>query len=133
MELEKPDLYRVAEDGASLVLRAGRCGTCGELNFPLSPFGCNACGAEPAKLVEEDMDGHAQLLTFITIHQKLSPKIDAPCVVGEARLANGRIQEIMLQGAGDRFADDMTVRAVPVEVTRGDKSVIACRFAPAEG
>jgi len=130
-ELEKPDLYTLAEDGAHLVLRAARCGDCGALTFPKSPWGCTACGAEPGKVAEEPMSGTAELLTFITIHQKLTPTITPPCVVGEARLANGAIQEIMLAGDEAQYSDGMTIRAIPVEVTRGDKALIACRFAPA--
>ncbi|WP_375691985.1 hypothetical protein [Pseudooceanicola sp. LIPI14-2-Ac024] len=79
------------------------------------------------------MSSRAQLLTFITIHQKLAPGIVPPCVVGEARLANGAIHEVMLEGGADRFADDMAIEAVPVELTRGEATVIACRFAPVEG
>ncbi len=131
MELEKPDLYKLAPDGASLILRAARCGACDALIFPASPYGCTACGAPPETLTEEEMPGTAHLLTFITIHQKLAPTITPPCVVGEARLANGSIQEIMLEGGEERFADGMDLRAVPVEVTRGEDTVIACRFVPA--
>lgn len=133
MELEKPDLYRLADDPRRLTLRAGRCTDCGALIFPLSPYGCTACGADPSGLREEPMSGRAQLLTFITIHQKLAPGLTPPCVVGEARLANGEIHEIMLAGAGDLYADDMEVEAVATEITRGDTALIACRFAPVEG
>ncbi|MGR3321575.1 MAG: hypothetical protein ACU0DK_06565 [Pseudooceanicola sp.] len=131
MNLEKPDLYKLDGEGGGLVLRAGRCTLCDALNFPMSPYGCQSCGAEADALREEEMPGEAQLLTFITIHQKLAPTITPPCVVGEARLANGRIMEVMLDGSEDRYADDMALRAVPVEVARGDETVIACRFAPA--
>lgn len=131
MDLEKPDLYRLSEDGRTLVLRAARCGACQALTFPMSPYGCTACGASVDQVSEEPMDSAAQLLTFITIYQKLVPTITPPCVVGEARLANGAIQEIMLDGAEDRFADDMPIVAVPVEVARKDGPVIACRFVPA--
>jgi uncharacterized protein len=131
LQLEKPDLYRLAEDGRTLVLRAARCGACDALTFPISPYGCTACGAPADRVREEAMTGAAQLLTFITIHQKLVPTITAPCVVGEARLANGAIQEIMLEGGEERFADDMEIVAVPVELARKDGPVIGCRFVPA--
>lgn len=131
MQLEKPDLYTLGPDGQGLSLRADRCEACGTLNFPRSPYGCPACGAETGSLREEAMPGRAELLTFITIHQRLAPGIEPPCVVGEARLANGSIQEVMLEGAEDRFADEMAIEAVPVTVTRDGAELIACRFAPA--
>jgi len=132
LDLEKPDLYRLADDDRRLTLRAGRCAACDALIFPLSPYGCTACGAEPSALTEEPMPGRAQLLTFITIHQRLAPGITPPCVVGEARLANGEIHEIMLAGTGDLYTDDMQLEAVATEITRGDTPLIACRFAPVE-
>lgn len=133
MKLEKPDLYTLAEDGKTLVLRGCRCTRCDALSFPLTAYGCPACGADADAVREEPMPGSAKLLTFITIHQKLTPTITPPCVVGEAELANGTIQEIMLDGDETRFSDDMMVQAVPVQVTRGDETVIACRFAPLKG
>ncbi|MDF1855141.1 hypothetical protein [Pseudooceanicola sp.] len=132
MELEKPDLFSLSSDGGLLDLRGGRCGACGDLNFPFGPYGCTACGAEPDRMSEEVMPGRAQLLTFITIHQKLAPGIVPPCVVGEARLANGSIQEVMLHGAEDQYRDEMMLQAIPVETKRGEDVVIACRFAPAK-
>ena len=133
MDLEKPDLYSVAKDGRTLVLRAGRCGKCHELSFPLTGYGCPKCGAEPEHVTEEAMEGRARLLTFLTLHSKLTPSLPVPLVVGEAELAPGMIHEIMLQGDEDQYQDDMMVQAVPVEITKGDQTVIACRFAPAEG
>lgn len=131
MELEKPDLYRVSEDGRTLVLRAGRCDDCGELSFPLTGYGCPRCGAEPEKVHEEAMDGRATLLTFLTIHTKLVPTLMPPLVVGEAEIAPGLIDEIMLAGTEDQYKDGMTLQAIPVEIDKGDTTVIACRFAPA--
>ncbi|GGE20679.1 hypothetical protein GCM10011360_06700 [Primorskyibacter flagellatus] len=133
MDLEKPDLYRLSPDGRSLILRAGRCGACGDLSFPLTPYGCPLCGAEPAQVREEEMDGQARLLTFLTLHTRLTPTLPVPLVVGEAEMANGAIEEIMLDGDESRYSDGMIVRAAPVEISRGDAQVIACRFVPAEG
>lgn len=132
MDLEKPDLFNLSDDGQSIVLRGGKCSACDAAIFPISPYGCTSCGAEADAVNEVAMDGGAQLLTFITIHQKLSPSIIPPCVVGEARLANGAIQEVMLHGDEGQYRDDMMIRAIPVEITTGDGPVIACRFAPAK-
>lgn len=79
------------------------------------------------------MDGKARLLTFLTLHTKLTPTLPVPLVVGEAEIAPGMIEEIMLVGEEDQYRDDMMVQAVPVEITKGDTTVIACRFAPVEG
>lgn len=133
MDLEKPDLYSVSPDGRTLILRAGRCADCGGLSFPLTRYGCPKCGAEPEAVSEEALDGTATLLTFLTLHTKLTPTLPVPLVVGEAEIAPGMIEEIMLLGDEDQYRDGMTVRAVPVEITKGDATVIACRFAPAEG
>ena len=133
MNLEKPDLYTLSDNGRTLVLRGGPCGQCGELSFPLTLYGCPRCGAEPEQVTEEAMDGTARLLTFLTLHTKLTPTLPVPLVVGEAEIAPGMIEEIMLVGDEDQYADDMMVQAVPVEITKGDTKVIACRFAPVEG
>jgi len=133
MELEKPDLYHLSEDGRALVLRAGRCGSCDGLSFPLTRYGCPLCGAEPEHVAEELLDGRARLLTFLTLHTKLTPTLPVPLVVGEAEIAPGIICEIMLDGAEDQYHDDMLVRAMPVTIEKGDAQVIACRFAPEGG
>jgi uncharacterized OB-fold protein len=133
MDLEKPDLYTLSEDGRTLRLRGGRCAACGELSFPLTRYGCPKCGAEPEHVREEAMDGRARLLTFLTLHGKLTPTLPVPLVVGEAEIAPGMIEEIMLDGEEGRYRDDMMLQAVPVEITKGETTVIACRFAPAEG
>lgn len=133
MDLEKPDLYCVASNGRTMVLRAGRCGACGGLSFPLTGYGCPKCGAEPSEVSEEGLDGTARLLTFLTLHTKLTPTLPVPLVVGEAEIAPGMITEIMLTGDEGQYHDGMIVQAVPVEITKGDATVIACRFAPVEG
>lgn len=133
MELEKPDLYRLSDDGRTLVLRAGRCAACKELSFPLTRYGCPKCGAESDQVSEEVMDGRAQLLTFLTIHTKLIPGMAPPVVVGEAEIAPGMIEEIMLDGTEEQYSDGMMLQAVPVEITKGEATMIACRFVPAEG
>lgn len=132
-KLEKPDLYRLSQDGRHLVLRGGRCGACGGLSFPLTTYGCPICGAEPDQMREEPISGRARLLNFLTIHTKLVPGVMPPFVVGEAEIAPGMIDEIMLDGDEAQYADGMEVQAIPVEITKGDQQVIACRFAPVSG
>ena len=133
MDLEKPDLYRVAPDGRTLILKGARCAACGALSFPLTQYGCPKCGAEATQVSEEALDGRARLLTFLTLHTKLTPTLPVPLVVGEAEIAPGMIEEVMLAGSEERYHDDMIVQAVPVQITKGDKTVIACRFTPVEG
>lgn len=79
------------------------------------------------------MEGRARLLTFLTLHSRLTPTLPVPLVVGEAEIAPGMIEEIMLVGEEGLYHDDMMVQAVPVEIAKGETTVIACRFAPAEG
>ena len=67
MELEKPDLYRLSEDGRTLVLRVGRCATCKELSFPLTRYGCPKCGAEPDQVSEEMMEKMRSRLGFLML------------------------------------------------------------------
>ncbi|MCA0873562.1 hypothetical protein LCL97_22245 [Seohaeicola saemankumensis] len=136
MELEKADLCAIGAgqgaNGPVLTLRAGMCGACRQLHFPITAYGCPRCGAEPGRVAEQALDGRATLLSFATIHSRLSPLITPPCVVGEAEIAPGLIEEIMLAGEESQYADGMAVRAVGVEITRGDTAVLACRFEPAE-
>jgi uncharacterized OB-fold protein len=130
IKLEKPDLYRLSKDGQRLVLRGGRCGACGDLSFPLTAYGCPICGAEPDQMREEPISGRARLLNFLTIHTKLVPGLTPPFVVGEAEIAPGMIDEIMLDGDEALYSDGVEVQAIPVKITKGDQQVIACRFVP---
>jgi uncharacterized protein len=132
MRLEKPDLCRLAPDGRTLHLRASRCAACGGLSFPPSPWGCPLCGAAPDRVEEEETDGRATLLEFITIHTRISPDLSPPVVVGEAELAPGIIEEIELGVPEDRLALGMTVQAVAQEVERESGPALAIRFVPVE-
>ncbi len=131
-ELEKPDLYALADDGRRLQLIMGHCTQCAKHHFPKTGYGCPNCGAVPEHVRSELGDGRATLLTFITLHAKLVPTLEVPCIVGEAQIADGMIEEVMLLGAAEQYRDGMALRAVAHEVTRGGRSVLACRFAPAE-
>jgi len=128
--LEKPDLYRLAEGGRTLELRFARCTACDAPSFPHSPYGCPRCGAPADALREEFRDGRATLLGFVTLHARLAPGIEPPQVVGEAEIAPGLIEEVMLAGDETDFTDGMAIRAIPHEVQREGGAVIACRFAP---
>lgn len=133
MDLEKPDLYAVSENGRTLRLRMGRCGVCGGLSFPLTAYGCPKCAAEPEYMAEELLDGAARLLTFLTLHTRLTPTLPVPLVVGEAEIAPGMIEEVMLVGDESQYRDGMMVQAVPVELATAEGPVLGCRFAPVEG
>lgn len=133
MQLEKPDLYGLAPDGRALRLRAARCGDCGELSFPVVNYGCPQCGAAPERCTEESLSGAATLLEFITIHGQVAPGIAPPIVVGEAELAPGLVEEVVLGVPEEELALGMRLQAVPVEIRRGDDTLIACRFVPKEG
>ncbi len=133
MELEKPDLCRLSEDGRTLRLRASRCGACGGLSFPHAPYGCPLCGAAPERVAEEELSGRARLLEFITIHTPVAPGLKPPVVVGEAEIAPGIVEEIELGVQEDRLTLGMEVQAVPVEIGKDGARVAAIRFVPAEG
>lgn len=132
MQLEKPDLYAVSEDGSSLRLLATRCTQCHGLSFPAARYGCPLCGADLGAGTQEVLDGRARLLSFLTIHSSLGRGLEAPLVVGEAEIAGGIIEEIMLGVPEAALTDGMIVQAVPVAVERNGTAVIACRFVPAE-
>jgi uncharacterized OB-fold protein len=132
LKLEKPDLYAVAKDGCSLNLIMGKCGACKRPHFPKTGYGCPRCGA-PSEQVEEQLNsGRATLLNFITLHAKIVPGLDVPCMVGEAEIASGMIEEVMLLGTDTEYHDGMALQAVAHQVSRGDEVVLACRFAPVE-
>ena len=133
MELEKPDLCRLSEDGRTLRLRASRCGACGGLSFPTAPYGCPLCGAAPERVAEEALSGRATLLEFITIHTRVAPGLKPPVVVGEAEIAPGIVEEIQLGVEEDRLSLGMEVQAVPVEIETEAGPRLAVRFVPAEG
>jgi hypothetical protein len=102
------------------------------LSFPAVNYGCPLCGAVPEACVEEELSGEATLLEFITIHGEVAPGVNPPIVVGEAEIAPGIVEEIELGVPEDRLQLGMTVQAAPVEIARGEETVIACRFMPRE-
>lgn len=53
-------------------------------------------------------------------------------MVGEAEIASGMIEEVMLLGTDTKYHDGMALQAVAHQISRGDDAVLACRFAPAE-
>ncbi|MCC5969201.1 MAG: hypothetical protein JJU15_04575 [Pararhodobacter sp.] len=130
MKLCKPDLYKLSDDGRTMLLRAARCSRCGGLSFPAANYGCPLCGAGPECCSEEALSGEARLLEFITIHGKVAPGITPPIVVGEAELAPGIIEEIELAVPEEALTLDMIVQAVPIPIERDEESVLACRFIP---
>lgn len=130
--LEKPDLYELDGDGPGLNLIFGCCAACGEMHFPRTGYGCPRCGARADKVTSESRPGRATLLTFITLHAKLAPGITPPCVVAEAEIAPGMIEEVMLSGPAEQYSDGMALVARAEEVERNGATVLACRFAPAQ-
>ena len=136
MDLEKPDLCTLSAEtgtnGPRLTLNGGACGACDSVHFPITDFGCPTCGAAPDRVSPHALSGAATLLSFATIHTRLSPLITPPCVVGEAEVAHGIIEEVMLVGDESLYADGMAIRAVGVPVTRGEAEMMAVRFEPAE-
>lgn len=132
MEMEKPDLYRPAPDGARLRLIASRCAACDGLSFPRAVYGCRQCGAVLDQSREEELSGEATLLSFVTVYQKLAPDLEPPFVVGEAEIADGLVEEIMIDAPEETLAVGMPLVAVPRTVSRGGRDVVACRFVPAD-
>ena len=132
LNLEKPSLFERAGPGSELNLIFGECAACHQLHFPKTGYGCPRCGARPEDVLAVSRPGRATLLSFVTLHARLTPSLEVPCVVGEAEIAPGLIEEIMLSGAAEQYQDGMkiTARAEPVE--RDGETVLACRFAPAE-
>ena len=130
--LEKQDLYELDGTGPGLKLIFGRCAACEELHFPRTGYGRPRCGARPEQVTAEARAGQATLQTFITLHAKLAPGITPPCVVGEAEIAPGMIEEVMLSGGAEQYRDGMAIVARAEEVERDGETRLACRFAPEE-
>ena len=132
MEIDKPDLYQGSSDGRFLRLRGMRCRHCNGLSFPLSHYGCPICSAPAEDCAEEELSGRATLLSFITLHTKLAPGLEPPVVVGEAEIAPGLIEDVVLGVDEQSLAEGMTIQAVPHAVEVKGKSVVTCRFVPVE-
>lgn len=130
MTLDKPDLYRPSEDGARMLLRASRCRACGGLMFPRALHGCRACGATLDQTEEEMLSGDATLISFVTVYQKLGPGLEPPFVVGEAEIAEGMVEEIMIDAPEEALSVGMRLVAAPRAITRDGAELITCRFVP---
>ncbi len=131
MDLEKPDLYRLSADGARVRLIVSRCSDCEGLMFPKAIYGCRCCGAAQERTREDELTGEATLISCVTVYQKLAPDLEPPFVVGEAEIAPGMVEEIMIDADEDALEVGAALVAVPRTVTRGGKDVVACRFVPA--
>lgn len=132
LDLEKPTLYEREGQGPNLNLIFGQCAACNQLHFPKTGYGCPRCGARPELVSAITRPGRATLLSFVTLHARLTPTLAVPCVVGEAEIAPGLIDEIMLSGAAEQYHDGMTITAQAEQIERNGKTVLVCRFTPAE-
>lgn len=127
--LEKPSLYRLAEDGRSLRLLAVRCRDCDAISFPATVYGCRRCGADRGALDPVELSGAGTLKNFVTIHRDVMPGFAPPAIVGEVEIAPGVVEEVHLVETDEaRLARGATVRAVAVAVARDGGEKLACRF-----
>jgi len=84
------------EQGHGQALKLAHCKHCGAYSFPADSYGCRVCGSYAAELEESDLPGSPVLVNFVTMHAELSADLDVPCVIGEAQLAPGVIEEAII-------------------------------------
>jgi uncharacterized OB-fold protein len=82
-----PGLYPASGEHPPLL--GQRCTGCGRVAFPPNPYGCEACGAEPAALEPRELAGAGELAAFATVHLHAGKGIDAPFTVGLVVLDDG--------------------------------------------
>jgi hypothetical protein len=70
------------------------------------------------------------LLSFITLRAKLAPELEPPLIVGEAEIADGIVQEIIIAADEAELMPGMVLQAKPFPVQRENGTVISCRFTP---
>ena len=127
--LEKPALYRLAEDGQSLRLLAVRCRECTATSFPATVHGCRRCGADTSALEAVELGGAGILKNFVTLHRDVMAGFPPPAIIGEVEIAPGVVEEVHLLETDEALlARGAIVQAVPVEIGRDGARQLACRF-----
>jgi|SRR5690625_1619112 len=110
------------------------CQECNTVNFPANVYGCRRCGAARERLEVSARPGRGVLRTFVTIHKPLVPGLAAPAVVGEVELAEGIVEEVVIQcDDPNALRPGMTLRAVAHEEVHEGETRLGCRFVPLEG
>jgi uncharacterized OB-fold protein len=127
----QPELY--AAEGTSPTLHGQRCGGCGHVTFPPNPYGCDACGAEPASLEACELTGAGRLAAFATVHLHPGKGIEAPFTIGTVELDDGPAVRVTLTTATDEglaVGDRVRSVLVPQGTDEDGNEVVELRFAP---
>lgn len=126
----RPTLYRLADDGRSLDFLFMQCTACNGLTFPANAPGCMHCGAPLDGAAQVVRAGGGALMECVTLHVALVPGMSAPSTVGDIRIAEGIVEEGVID------ADEATLRpGVPlkaVAVPTPDGATFTCRFVPVD-
>lgn len=128
---QHPSLYQLAADGRSLDFYFARCGSCARLSFPANAPGCMHCGASLDDAERITQAGGGTLLEFVTLHVALRPGMTAPSIAGDIRIAEGIVEEGVLNVADEsQLAHGMALRAVAAPLPTGEQYI--CRFVPVD-
>lgn len=110
-----------------------RCAACGRVAFPPNPYGCEACGAEPAALEPRELAGAGTLTAFATVHLHQGKGIEAPFTVGVVVLDDGPAVRATLTCPTDEglsVGDRVRSVLVPQGTDEAGNEVVELRFAP---
>jgi len=123
-----PPLFSV-EPGERPSLLGRRCADCGYVSFPPHDFGCEACGALPARTEPTVLAGAGVLRSFATVHRHSGPGIAAPFVVGEIELDAGPMVRCVIEGeTALRIGDRMRALACSIPASADREAKVEVRF-----
>jgi len=127
----RPTLYRLGEDGHSLIFFHMRCEACGRLNFPANLPGCGQCGHALTDAPAIERQGLGKLLEFVEIHVPLFPGMQVPCITGDIFLAEDIVREGVIEVPDATvLREGMALRAIAAP--SADGTTFTCRFVPDE-
>lgn len=82
-------------------LLLAHCQRCGAHSYPANSWACRVCGAPADALLPVACAAAPRLCNFVTVFGDLVPGVPPPCVIGEVELADGVIEEALLDVADE--------------------------------
>lgn len=117
----------MSEDGKTLDLLFGKCAACGGLSFPANAYGCATCGEPDLETIA--VPGCGKLLAFTTLYAPPLPSIELPQGVGEIEIADGIVEEAMVDAHGVEMTPGLELIAMP-KPTKDDPEKFDLVFVP---